>query len=127
MGGRTHGMQSIAARGVAAVEELGKVERLSELRLLLATEPGRTEVRVELAARLAIICEAGFEYLRKQAEAGDNTAIADGTGPIKYLSVYANSLERMLRTWPEEGETRKTVGEVLDEMDVALKEAEGDD
>jgi len=91
-----HGMGAVAARGRDALDP-AEVQRLEDLRELLATEPGRIEVRQELAARVAIIVERGFQWLGANGE----EHFAKGTGPLKYLGVYSGLLARLLDSWPE--------------------------
>ena len=93
---RKHGMKAVEARGREALDP-AEVQRLEDLRELLATEPGRMEVRGELAARVAIIVERGFQWLGVNGE----EHFAKGTGPLKYLGVYSGLLARLLDNWPE--------------------------
>ena len=89
-------MGAVAARGRDALDP-AEVQRLEDLRELLATEPGRMEVRQELAARVAIIVERGLQWLGVHGE----EHFAKGTGPLKYLGVYSGLLARLLDNWPE--------------------------
>jgi hypothetical protein len=97
---RKHGMHSVLARGEAGMTVPQK-SRYIELKELFESEPGRLEYRKELTALLAEVCEQGFSQLRIDVEASKN--IWTAPGPLKMLAVYANSLTRLLDSWPKEG------------------------
>ena len=120
---RTHGM------GVLAVGSLGPsalspegIARLSELRKLLETQGGRGEVRRELAARVAWICEVGFAHIRARAETSGNIW---GKGPITGLATYSALLHRLLDSWPSPVDEAVHVAEIA-RIERVLEEAESD-
>ena len=96
------------------------VKRLSELRLLVDTEPGRREIRLELAARLALIMELGTAEISRVIERGDDVFDTPVLG--RYLS-FANGLHRMLRDWPDPIEEAQFVEE-MDRIHKVLADAE---
>ncbi len=89
---RKHGVHSFKNRGENALDPTKK-ERLSELRRLLAEEPGRQEYRLELTARMAMICELGFSHLGEQEAAG--VEIWEG-GIIRRLATYVAETRRLM-------------------------------
>lgn len=99
-----HGMRE---RGINA-----EIDRLT---VLLATNPGRIAVRQELAANLVLIIQRGLNYLDTDIGAG---YAREGAGPLSYLGGYMNTLERMLRTWPDPIEEALHVDELkrIDEV-----------
>ncbi len=115
---QTHGVYSVVSRG-EDVLPIEKRNRLQELKAQLATEPGREEYRIELAATIAIICELGMSELQKANNSGRN--IYD-TNVIKILGSYQNALARLLATWPKVDSDPITAAIVLE----ALKKAQDD-
>ena len=103
-----HGIFAIEARGRTALDP-AEVGRLEDLRELLASQPGRMQVRQELAARVVIIVERGFQWL----EANGDAHFAKGTGPLKYLGVYSGLLARLLDNWPNPIEGARDVTELM--------------
>ncbi len=95
---RSHGIHGFEKRGEDALDPQG-VDRLSELRQLLAEEPGRKDYRLELTARMALICELGFAHLQKKAEAGEE--IWEG-GIIRRLATYVAETRRLIATFNDE-------------------------
>ncbi len=91
---RKHSIHAFEGRGEKALDP-SRIERLTELRQQLAVEPGREEYRLELTARMAMICELGFAHLRQQAEAGDD--IWEG-GIIRRLATYVGETRRLLES-----------------------------
>ncbi len=87
-----HGIYAFENRGEDALDP-PRIERLSELRQMLAEEPGRQEYRLELTARMALICDLGFSHLKLQAEAGEE--IWEG-GIIRRLATYVAETRRLL-------------------------------
>ena len=95
---RSHGIHGIEKRGEDALDPQG-VDRLCELRQLLAEESGRKEYRLELTARMALICELGFAHLQQKAEAGEE--IWEG-GIIRRLATYVAETRRLIATFNDE-------------------------
>ena len=94
-----HGMIATARGGPGSLMQIDPklVKRLDELRLLLDTAPGRREVRVELGARLALMCELGIAEVGRQMELeGD---LFDASVVAK-LNTWMNSLLKLLDKWP---------------------------
>ena len=89
---RSHGIHAFEKRGEDALDP-PRIERLSELRQIMAEEPGRQDYRLELTARMALICELGFSHLKLQAEAGED--IWEG-GIIRRLATYVAETRRLL-------------------------------
>lgn len=102
MASRKHGMYAFERRGPDALEQEQQTY-LMELRQLFKTQPGRLEYREQLAASLAMMCELGFQSIRKQAERGGDLWKANVTGR---LGTYVNTLVRMLDSWPEDDQDR---------------------
>ena len=96
------------------------VKRLGELRALLDTAPGRREVRVELGARLALICELGIAEIGRQMEQEGDLFDA---AVIKRLATYTNSLSRLLEHWPDPVSEAINVKE-LKKIEEAVMESE---
>ena len=86
------------------------ITNLKELKARLASDQGRKEYRVDLAAAIAMICELGFAQLREDVETGKD--IWTG-GVIKILGSYSNSLTRMLDNWPADEEKPKNIIDAL--------------
>ena len=95
---RSHGIFAFQKRGEDALEP-SQIDRLNDLRLLLQNEPGRTELRCELTARMALICYLGFAHLESQAEAGCD--IWEG-GIIHRLSTYVAETRRLLDSFEQD-------------------------
>lgn len=106
---QTHGIYAFADRGEETLTPV-RYEYLKELKAKLATNEGRLEYRVELAAAIALICEMGFSQLQEEIREGKN--IWDG-GVIRILGSYANSLQRMLDNWPPDMEKPKNIIDAL--------------
>lgn len=103
--GNTHGMFALRDRGRAALEP-SEIASLDELRDLLATHPGRVEVRTELAARTMMIVDKGYQYV-------EGEHFTKGGGPLRYLAVYSNLLARLLDNWPDPIEGARDVTELM--------------
>ena len=105
---RKHAIYAFESRGVQALDS-AQVERLVELRQMLADAPGRTEFRRELTARMALICELGFAHLREQTEVGQD--IWQG-GIIGRLATYVAETRRLLDSF-EDDIPRGTAAELI--------------
>lgn len=86
--------------------------RIAEWSRLLETEQGRTEIRRELTASVLWVVVALVSEMKRREAAGENWT--DG-GPIKSLGTYANTLERLLRTWPDPADGAIDVTAVIEE------------
>ena len=106
---RTHGISAFSDRGEAALTPVRNAY-LSELKNRLATDQGRAEYRVDLAAALGTIVEMGFANLQEQAEAKQD--IWKG-GVISKLGIYVNALIRLLDNWPPDVEKPKDITNIL--------------
>ena len=106
---QTHGLYAFADKGEKALTP-ARHEYLKELKARLASDQGRKEYRVDLAAAIAMICELGFAQLREDVETGKD--IWTG-GVIKILGSYSNSLTRMLDNWPADEEKPKNIIDAL--------------
>jgi hypothetical protein len=95
---RSHGIFAFRKRGEDALNP-SQVDRLADLRALLQNEPGRTELRCELTARMAMICHLGFVHLERQAEAGNE--IWEG-GVIHRLATYVSETRRLLDSFDQD-------------------------
>lgn len=95
---KKHGIHAFENRGEEALDP-AKINRLSKLRRLLAEEPGRNEYRLELTARMALICELGFSHLRAKAEAGEDIW---ESGVIRRLAGYVAETRRLLESCDDE-------------------------
>ena len=105
---RTHGVHSFERRGQDALEP-AQVARLVELRQMVSDAPGRTELRRELTARMALICELGFAHLRQQAENGED--VWQG-GIIRRLGSYVAETRRLLDSF-EDVVPRGTAADII--------------
>lgn len=121
-GNKKHGQFALEASGLESLDPQG-ITRLTELRALMETAPGRLEVRVELAARFALLLEMGFEHMRRQAENGEDIWDA---GPIKHMSTYANTLTRLMNTHPQAIDEAIDVTEMVKEAKEVLAKQQGD-
>jgi hypothetical protein len=95
---RKHGEYAFRRRGDDALEP-SQISALSELRELVETNPGRLELRKELTARMALICEIGFSYLREQVEDGEDIWAG---GIINRLSTYVAETRRLLDSFSDD-------------------------
>ena len=105
---RKHAVYAFEHRGPEALDPL-QVGRLNELRQMLEDSPGRTELRRELTARMALICELGFAHLRQQTENGED--IWQG-GIIRRLGSYVAETRRLLDSF-EDDVPRGTAAEII--------------
>ena len=95
-----HGMDALNKGGPEAIMRIDPkmVARLSELRDMMNTEPGRREIRLEVGARLALIVELGMAELgRAIQEPGIDLF---DTAVMGRIGGYINSLNRLLLRWP---------------------------
>ena len=93
---KTHGMRGLEISGPKSLDS-AKYDRLSDLRRIVATHPGRQELRQELAARVALLVEIGFHELVKTHE--DGKSIWESPVIGRY-STYLAELRRVLETFP---------------------------
>ena len=115
----THGLHTIERRGREALNP-AEVQSIGELRAMLDTPPGRIEVRKELTARIALIVARGVHYLEQDGI----EHFQKGTGPLKYIAIYAGLLQRLLDKWPDPLGEAIDVSEVLEQAQETLAEAE---
>lgn len=94
-----HGIDSFAAHGDGRLQAR-QITRLSELRQLVESEPGRMDLRKELTARTMLIVELGYAHLRQQAEKGEDIWAG---GVIRRLASYIAETRRLLDSFPGEG------------------------
>src|SRR3990172_10127221 len=122
---RQHGMDAIAGRGALPADqmaiEIGQMG-FTELRAGLRDPAIREAVRDEMTARLAFVMEAGFNWLRKTAEAGRDPF---ATPAAKRVPSYLALLERMLRTYPK-AEQRDQMANELSRIRALMKDYEGE-
>ena len=104
---RTHGMYS---------KDWGDVTRLREL---VATQPGRIQLREDLTVALARLVAQGYAYL--ETEQGVVHKL-NGDGPLKYLGWTSNLLARLLRDWPSPIDEALRVGE-LERLEEVLEKS----
>jgi hypothetical protein len=91
---KTHGIYSFEAKGTNSLSP-PEITRLDELRERAKTEPGRTEIKVEIIARLQIIVQKAF----------DDMASAPGgnfwnSGVVGRAGSYLAELRRWLESMP---------------------------
>ena len=115
--GETHGLHTIERRGREALNP-AEVQSIGELRAMLDTPPGRIEVRKELTARIALIVARGVRYLEQDGI----EHFQKGTGPLKYIAVYAGLLQRLLDKWPDPLDEAINVSIVLERAQESLAE-----
>ena len=96
---------------------------IQELRVLVASKPGRLELREELTAQLIKLVLGGYAYL--ETERGLMHKI-DGKGPMLYLGWASNLLARLLKEWPSPIDTALHVAELkkIDDVLEARRERE---
>lgn len=103
---RKHGLRAFEARGEASLYDPRKIERLSDLRALVAKESGRLEIRQELTARMGLLVELGFDSLRERYSGDHLTpqlkAKLWSDPVIARLATYAALLHRLLNSFPED-------------------------
>ncbi len=95
---RKHGMSSFDMRGISALD-LKERSRYAELRVQLASSPGRADYKLELLVHLAMLLDLGFSHLRELAEQGKPIW---SSSPIKRLGTYVNSTMRLLDSFPRD-------------------------
>ena len=97
---RKHGVNSLLNSGPDKLTDPVKITRMAELRQLVKSEPGRQEIRAELTARMALLCDLGFSYLGQQVEveAGADIWSLD---VIKRLATYTAETRRLLDSFTE--------------------------
>lgn len=95
---RKHSIHAFESRGEEALNP-SKINRLRELRQLLAEDPGRIEYRLELTARMALICELGFAHLKAKADAEEDIW---ESGVIRRLATYVAETRRLLDSCEDE-------------------------
>jgi hypothetical protein len=105
----THRVNAFEARGEAALAPTQK-EYLAELREMVRTQPGRLEIREELAAALMLICQLGFSHMRENAEKGQDIW---ESGVIGRLATYINALRMLLDNWPEDDKGRQNIIDIM--------------
>lgn len=107
----THGVYRIR-------DQAGYAEKLA----LFKSDPGREEVRAELAVILYDMMSAWRAHLFTLRDAPEALLMA----PVnKSMAVYLNLLFRIVDTWPKESEERITVDEVLARMDETIEKTKG--
>ena len=96
---RKHGIYAFKDRGEESLT-IENVKSLHDLRELVKTNPGRQELRQELAARVALIVYLGFNEMQKDAESGRLWR-----GPvIKSAATWVAELRRLLDSFPEDSD-----------------------
>ena len=93
----THGTRSLENSGPSRLSP-ENISRLSELRDMVKSDSGRMDIRRELTARMALICDLGFSHLSQQQQDGAN--IWDG-GIIRRLATYTAETRRLLDSFQE--------------------------
>ncbi len=113
-----HGIYSFQNRGDKSLNPQ-RVGRLAELRELVQTQPGRQELREELAARCALIVDLAMADLVKTHNDGHSI----WTSPvIKRMGTFMAELRRVLDTFPAD-EVEGTAAEIITQ---AIKQNERD-
>lgn len=117
-----HGMR-LAAGGEYSLIHVDPrlVKRLGELRELLATEPGRLDVRLELISRYAIIVELGMAEVGRAIDRGDDLF---DTPVIAKLATYMNALQSAIDKFPDPLDEAIDVEAVLTSAREKLDEVE---
>ena len=98
---RKHGVNSLLNSGPDKLTDPVKITRMAELRQLVKSEPGRQEIRAELTARMALLCDLGFSYLGQQVEVEDGADIWS-LDVIKRLATYTAETRRLLDSFSAE-------------------------
>lgn len=97
--GRKHGLYAFRDRGEDSLTA-ENISSLHDLRELVKTRPGRNELRMELTARLAMICWIGFSELQKEGATGNLW-----TSPvIRRAATYIAELRRLLDSFPDDAD-----------------------
>jgi len=104
-----HSVHALEQRGPEALDAQ-QIGRLSELRQLVREDSGRAHLRLELTARMYLVCELGFAHLRDKSDAGDD--IWSG-GLIRRLSSYVAETRRLLESLPSETSEPASITDVL--------------
>lgn len=100
--------------------------RYLELRQALAEQPGRDDLRAELAANLGMLCEIGFSTLSEINSRGDDVWESP---VIRTLGGYLNLLARLLDNWPKRDDRQAVLESLIiyrPDTDTPPKEGEGD-
>ena len=117
---RAHGMYSMEFSGPDALADPTQITRMAELREILRTQPGRDEVRHELAARLVLMVEMGIASVRERYE-GEHVTTAQRAKVWKdpvigVLPRYISALQKALDSLPKLFDEPKNVTEMLDKL-----------
>lgn len=92
-----HGIMSIRDSGVKKISALETMS-LQDIRELIASEPGREELRVEIVARLVLIARKMYKDMEDKV---DDPSWWD-KGVVSRGSSFLAELRRWMATFPEE-------------------------
>jgi hypothetical protein len=109
---KTHGMFSLRDSGPAKLTDPVQISRMSQLRQMAKTEPGRQEIREEITARMALICDLGYAELARQRQAGES--IWD-SGVIRRLATYTAETRRLLDSF-QDNEAQGSASSIIAKM-----------
>lgn len=99
---RTHGIYAFRDNGPEALDA-SKVGSLQELRELVSTQPGRMELRQEMAARVALICYLAYGEM---VEVADEKGKSIFDAPVtKRAGTWFAELRRLLDAWPDDDDS----------------------
>ena len=117
-----HGLYSMEFSGPDALMDPAKITRMAELREALRTQPGRDDVRHEMACRLVLMVEMGFDSIRERYEAEGVTKkqkLQVWKDPIiQVLPRYISAMQKAIDTLPKLFDIPKNVTDALDTMAV---------
>lgn len=93
---KTHGIDSLEARGTVTLAP-AEIASLADLRALAKTEAGRTDIKVEVIARLGVIAQKFFADCEKRVGQG---ADLWNSGVISRGATYLETLRRYIESMP---------------------------
>lgn len=104
-----HSVHAFQRRGPDALNAQ-QISRLAELRQLVEDETGRRYLRVELTARMFLLCELGFAHMGNEAEAGRDIWAG---GLIRRLATYVSETRRLMNSLGVENSMPDSITEYL--------------
>ena len=110
---KRHGIRQFEDRGPARLTDPAQIERFAELKRMVKSEPGRIELRQELAARAALLVDLGFSELIRTNEAGKSIW---NTPTIKRMGTYMAELRRLLDSFPADDELTASADKIIEMM-----------
>ena len=106
-----HGIDAFRTRGPGRLQDPASIERYSELKRLLATQPGREDLRIELGARAFLLVEMGFSELHRVYETGGDLWESP---VIRRYATFLAECRRILSDWPDSEQALESANVIMD-------------